>query len=156
MFGPLRFNKLLKATPGLKHLSLTPQAAHHAKSHIYEHVQEEIEVDKIQRSAHGAKETHVREDVVKNVEVATHKGAHSAASQKQVTTDIKVKKVQQVDGETTETLTHVHATVFGVAEIEMTPPHPPREDTPIYVQTHNRLVNKLDTPALSVGCVNRL
>lgn len=151
MFGPLRFNKLLKAVPGLSHLSLTPQAAHHAKSRIYEHVKEEIEVDKIQRSGHGAKETHIREDIVKKVTVEPRKGAHSAAGQKQVSTDIKVKKVQQVDGETTETLTHVHATVFGVAEIEMTPPHPPREDTPIYLQTHNRLVNKLDTPCAICG-----
>ncbi|GCE30502.1 hypothetical protein KDA_59860 [Dictyobacter alpinus] len=151
MFGPLRFNKLLKAIPGLDHLSLTPQAAHHAKSHIYEHVKEEIKVDKVQHSSKGNKATHIHEDIVKDVKVDTQRGAHTASRQKKVTEDIKVTKIEQVGDEVVETLTHVHATSFDVAEIEMTPPHPPRESTPIYIRTHNRLVNKLDTPCAICG-----
>ena len=150
MFEPLRFNKLLKAVPGLNHLVMTPKAAHHAKSHIYE----QIDVDKVQSSRHGTKETHVHEDITKEVRVDTHKDQDTHAVRKNVTEDIKVKKVQSVNGETvevSETLTHVHATVFSVAEIEMTPPHPPREDTPIYVRTHNHLVNKLDTACAICG-----
>ncbi|WP_151758752.1 hypothetical protein [Dictyobacter vulcani] len=155
MFGPLRFNKLLKAIPGLDHLSLTPQAAHHAKSRVYAHVKEEIKVDKVQHSARGNKETRIHEDIVKDVKVDTRQDAHTAGRKRQVTEDIKVTKVEQVGSEVVETLTRVHATTFEVAEIEMTPPHPPREETPGYVRTHNRLVNKLDTPVQSVVYVNR-
>jgi hypothetical protein len=150
MFEPLRFNKLLKAVPGLSHLQLTPKAAHHAKSRIYE----QIDVDKVQKTGHGSKETHVHENIVKEVHVDTHKATATHAARKNITEDIKVKKVERINGkevETTETLTRVHATVFGVAEIEMTPPHPPREDTPIYLRTHNHLVNKLDTPCAICG-----
>jgi hypothetical protein len=150
MFEPLRFNKFLKAVPGIGHLVMTPKAAHHAKSRIYE----QVDVDKVQSTRHGTKEVHVHEDITKEVHVDTHKATATHAARKSVTEDVKVKKVESVDGKTvevSETLTHVHATVFGVAEIEMTPPHPPREDTPIYVRTHNHLVNKLDTECAICG-----
>jgi len=55
MFKPLRFNELLKAVPGLAHLQLTPQAAHHAKSQTYVRVREQIEVDSKRGSNHGAR-----------------------------------------------------------------------------------------------------
>lgn len=151
MFEALRFNKLLKAVPGLNHLQLTPQAAHHAKSRVYEHVKEKVEVDKVQRSKQTGQAIHTHADIVKDVKIVDHKGHKTGETQKKVTTDIQVTEVQRKDGQTSETLMHVHATVFGIAEIEMTPPHPPREDTPMYVSTHNRLVNKLDTPCAICG-----
>lgn len=39
-----------------------------------------------------------------------------------------------------DTLEHVHETTEPVATIEMTPPHPPREDTPEYQRAHHFLV----------------
>lgn len=35
VFKPLRFNKLLKAMPGMAHLQLTPHAAQNAKTQTY-------------------------------------------------------------------------------------------------------------------------
>ncbi|GCF07713.1 hypothetical protein [Dictyobacter arantiisoli] len=165
MFEPLRFNKLLKAIPGLDHLQLTPRAAHHAKSPIYAHIREEVDVEKVKRTAHGAQETHIHEDIKKDIKVTPARGQHATEVQKNVSKDIKIKQVQQVNGktihtsetlthvqtQTSETLAHVHATSFAVASIEMTPPHPPREDTPIYLQTHRHLVYKLDTPCAICG-----
>ncbi len=44
------------------------------------------------------------------------------------------------------TLTHVHETHLSMSVIELSPPHDPREDTPIYRATHARLVIKEDRP----------
>lgn len=43
-------------------------------------------------------------------------------------------------------LQHVHVTSEGVASYEMTPPHPPRIETPAYHKTHDYLINKMDKP----------
>jgi hypothetical protein len=46
---------------------------------------------------------------------------------------------------------HVHETVEGVSAITLSPPHPPREDTPEYRQTHQLLVFDKDTPCKVCG-----
>lgn len=45
-----------------------------------------------------------------------------------------------------ETIQHVHETEESVATVELSPPHPPREETPEYAQTHKLLVFDKDTP----------
>jgi hypothetical protein len=44
------------------------------------------------------------------------------------------------------TLLRVHETFESVATIELSPPHPPRVDTPEYQQTHQLLIFEKDTP----------
>lgn len=56
--------------------------------------------------------------------------------------------------QSTEILSHVHATVEGVATVEMTPPHPPREETPAYAQAHHHLTKVLDSPCAMCGVRN--
>src|SRR5258707_14777064 len=51
-------------------------------------------------------------------------------------------------------LTHVHATSEGVAAVEMTPPHPPREETPEYARAHHHLAIALDSPCAMCGVRN--
>ncbi len=152
MFKPLRFNELLKAVPGMAHLQLTPHAAEHAKTQTYVHVREQIEVDSNRGSNHGSKETHTHEKIKEDITIERKKGQKVTEIHEQITKDIDIKKVAgHDDTTTTTTLQHVHATVFGVAEVEMTPPHPPREETPIYARTHHRLVFTLDTPCAICG-----
>lgn len=50
-----------------------------------------------------------------------------------------------------KTLDHVHETVEGVASVELTPPHPPRESTPAYREAHRRLIDEQDSPCLICG-----
>lgn len=155
MFQPLRFNKMLKAIPGLAHLQLTPKAAHQASSKTYTHVQERIEVDKLQGSKDEVKATHIREKVTEDVSVHIDKGGKKTTEvRKHITEDIDVKKVQRNSKGVTEVISHVHATTIGVAEIEMTPPHLPREETPTYSRTHHHLVYTLDTPCAICGVRN--
>lgn len=49
------------------------------------------------------------------------------------------------------TLDHVHATVEPDTHIELTPPHPPRTETPIYKATHKRLVITENRPCFICG-----
>ncbi len=150
MFKPLRFNELLRAVPGLEHLKLTPHSAHIPRDHMREHV----EVESVQPTKQGIKKTQVKEVVREDVRVKTKEGLKTTEVHKRITEDIHVKKVERADGkgeDERETLEHVHATVVSVAEIEMTPPHPPREDTPIYARTHHHLVYTLDTPCAICG-----
>ncbi|MBA2391145.1 MAG: hypothetical protein H0V70_00180 [Ktedonobacteraceae bacterium] len=152
MFKPLRFNELLKAVPGLAHLQLTPQAAHHAKSQTYVRVREQIEVDSKRSPNHGGKEGHVHERIKEDITIERQKGKKVTQVHGQIVKDIDVTRKAGHDEVTeTTTLQHVHATVFGIAEVEMTPPHPPREDTPLYMRTHHRLVITLDTPCAICG-----
>jgi hypothetical protein len=39
-------------------------------------------------------------------------------------------------------ITHIHQTPVEVASVEMTPPHPPRIETPEYQKAHSFLINK--------------
>ena len=52
---------------------------------------------------------------------------------------------------TSSTLQHVHATIEPDTHIELTPPHPPRTETPIYTATHRRLVIVEDRPCFICG-----
>jgi hypothetical protein len=154
MFKPLRFNELLKAMPGLAHLQLTPQAAHHAKSQTYVRVREQIEVDsKRGVGDHGGKEGRAHGKIKEDIVIERRKGRKVTEIHERIVKDVDIKKGAGGVDEVIETTTlqHVHATVFGIAEVEMTPPHPPREDTPLYARTHHRLVVTLDTPCAICG-----
>lgn len=48
-------------------------------------------------------------------------------------------------------LLHVHETKEEVASVELTPAHPPREETPIYKKTHHQLVVEEDSPCAICG-----
>ncbi|WP_157508006.1 hypothetical protein [Ktedonobacter racemifer] len=153
MFKPLRFDPILKAIPGLAHLRLTPHAAHNAKKHARVHVDEQVEIDQVQATPKGLKETRIRENIQKDVKVERRRGETTTEVHERITEDIKVKRVES-DGVPSETLMHVHTTIEDVTHIEMTPPHPPREETPIYQRTHHHLVHVLDTPCAICGVRN--
>lgn len=89
---------------------------------------------------------HTHEELVKEVKkvtVVAHEEAHT------------VKQVVKAEvKETTEILSHVHATTEGIAAVEMTPPHPPREETPEYAKAHHHLTKVLDEPCAMCGVRN--
>lgn len=131
MFKPHRFNPLLKAEPNQDHAKKV------ASGLIHGHTHEELvkEVKKTTTVEHG--KTHTTTEVVeaKVTTTTTHKGGAKA-------------------DETTPTLSHVHATGEGLAAIEMTPPHPPREETPEYSRAHHHLTRVLDEPCAMCGVRN--
>lgn len=49
------------------------------------------------------------------------------------------------------TINQVHVTTEGVANREMTPPHPPRVATPEYAKAHDFLINQQNRPCLVCG-----
>lgn len=53
------------------------------------------------------------------------------------------------------TLAHVHETTEAVETVEMTPPHPPRTDTPAYLRAHSFLVNRKNAPCEVCGVTKR-
>ena len=155
MLKPLRFNNLLKAVPGLAHLQLTPDAAYHGPAHTTQ-IHEHIESENLHTTGQGVRRTRVKEDIEEDTHVKTGKEFKTTEVHKRITEDIRVKQVERNgNGAPTEvTISHVHATTVEVAQIEMTPPHPPREDTPIYARTHHHLVYTLDTPCAICGVRN--
>src|SRR5690242_4334473 len=50
-----------------------------------------------------------------------------------------------------DALAHVHVTAEGVASLELTPPHPPREDTPEYRAAHRFLIDEKDAACAVCG-----
>lgn len=160
VFKPLRFNALLKAVPaGLAHLQLTPQAAQNAKSTTYARVKEQVEVERVRATKQGVKETRVRKESEEDLVVSHRRSVAGHPEEpvvgRRVTKEVEVEQIKhQKDGQISETLTHVHQTTFDVAEVEMTPPHLPREETPIYAKTHRHLVYTLDTPCAICGVRN--
>ena len=50
-----------------------------------------------------------------------------------------------------ETLNHVHETTESAALIEMTPPHPPRVETPEYKKAHDFLIHQKKAPCVCCG-----
>lgn len=50
-----------------------------------------------------------------------------------------------------ETLAHVHETHEEIASIELSPPHPPREETPAYKAAHEHLLFVRDEPCWICG-----
>lgn len=132
MFKPHRFNPLLKAQPNQNHAEKVASKLVHGLTH--EELKKQaapVGASKVQKVV--ASESTVE---VKKTVVATH--THNG------------------DGETqtTETLSRVHATVEGVATVEMTPPHPPREETPEYEKAHHHLTKVLDSPCAMCGVRN--
>lgn len=55
----------------------------------------------------------------------------------------------------TSVLAHVHETSEAVATVEMTPPHPPRVETPAYRAAHSFLINRKNTPCHVCGVTKR-
>lgn len=55
----------------------------------------------------------------------------------------------------TPTLAHVHETHEGAATIELSPPHPPRVETPEYARAHKFLVYTKNAPCLRCGVTRR-
>ncbi len=154
MFKPLRFQSMLKAIPGMAHLQLTPQAAHHARSQNYVHVQEQIEIDRTHASTHEVKEAHIHDDIKENIRIESKGGHKTTEVHGHMTRDIDIKKTERGNETVTTTLQHVHATTVEVAAVEMTPPHPPRENTPIYMRTHHHMVYTQDTACAICGVRN--
>ena len=142
MFKPIRFNPQLKAEPGLAHLTHTH--AHQTETH--QDVKETVDVD--QHSTEDGKETHAHAHITKEVEQHPEKDATVTHTKVKAEVDVTTQS-QNSDGSTE--LMHVHSTISGVSDTEMTPPHPPREETPMYNKTHNHLVNKLDEPCAICG-----
>lgn len=52
-------------------------------------------------------------------------------------------------------LSHVHETLESVAVVEMTPPHPPRVETPEYRKAHSFLINRKNKPCHICGVTKR-
>lgn len=50
-----------------------------------------------------------------------------------------------------DVLKHVHETHESVATVELTPPHPPREETPAYRRAHEALIHERDMPCWLCG-----
>jgi hypothetical protein len=55
----------------------------------------------------------------------------------------------------TDALAHVHETLESVATVEMTPPHPPRTETPEYRRAHSFLINRKNAPCHICGVTKR-
>src|SRR5438876_4062477 len=94
MFKPLRFNNLLKAVPGLAHLQLTPQAAHHGRQHTAQ-THQHIEAEELHATNQGVKRTRVQEDIEEDVHVKTGKEFKTTEVHKRITEDIRVKQVER-------------------------------------------------------------
>ncbi len=160
MFKPHRFNPQLKAEPNQDH------EAKVASKLIHGHTHEEL-VQKVTQTttvAQGQAQTttSVVTADVKTTETATGHGkvrkkTEVDASAEVITTTAPAPH-QKAGGDgdddevaTTEILAHVHETTEGVAAVEMTPPHPPREETPEYAKAHHHLVYELDEPCAMCG-----
>lgn len=50
-----------------------------------------------------------------------------------------------------EALEHVHEAKAEFSEVTLTPPHPPRTETPLYEATHKRLIFAEDRPCFGCG-----
>jgi hypothetical protein len=159
MFKPHRFNPQLKAVPNADH------EAKVASKLVHGHTHEELlqQVTQTTTVAQGKAQTTtkvVTADVKTTETPAGHGKVHKQtevdATAEVKTTIAPVSKKNGSDDDdnetgTTEILSHVHATTEGVAAVEMTPPHPPREETPQYVRAHHHLVYELDEPCAMCG-----
>lgn len=157
MFKPHRFNPLLKAEPNQNHAQKV------ASGLIHGHTHEELvkEVKKTTTVEHG--EAHTTTKVVEaNIttkEAADAHGKIHKTTEIDAKAEVKTTTTPAHNGgtktvETSETLSHVHATGEGLAAIEMTPPHPPREETPEYARAHHHLTKVLDEPCAMCGVRN--
>jgi hypothetical protein len=159
MFKPHRFNPFLKASPNTMHERQV------GSKHVHGQTREELikEVKKTTTVAGGT--AHTTREVVE-AEITTREtpaghGRVHRTTEVEAVADVThtVEPARKQNGgpkteHTSEILSHVHATSEGVAAIEMTPPHPPREETPEYVRAHRHLVKVLDEPCAMCGVRN--
>ena len=160
MFKPHRFNPLLKALPNLTHQKQVSNK--HVHGRTQEDLLKEVDVKKTTTVAGG--QTHTTKEVVEAQVTTTetpaghgkvHRTTDVEASAEVTQTTTSTKKGGGTETvQTTEILSHVHTTTEGVAAVEMTPPHPPREETPQYVKAHHHLVHVLDEPCAMCGVRN--
>lgn len=54
-----------------------------------------------------------------------------------------------------DVLSRVHETIETVATVELTPPHPPRVETPEYLKAHRFLINVKNSPCIICGVTKR-
>jgi hypothetical protein len=165
VFKPHRFNPLLKAVPNKDHEEQV------ANKHVHGQTHEELLKEVKQTTTVADGQTTTTTEVVA-AEVTTketsaghgkvHKTTEVEATAEVTTTTKPAHKhtggnggTETPSGEaTTEVLSHVHATTEGVAAVEMTPPHPPREETPEYAKAHHHLAYNLDSPCAMCGVRN--
>ncbi|MEO7021300.1 MAG: hypothetical protein ABI234_14175 [Ktedonobacteraceae bacterium] len=171
MFKPHRFNPLLKAVPNQIHAEKVSSDLVHGHTH------EELlaaatqttttdqvkEVKQTTTTEHGTAHTTtevVAAEVITKETPAGHGKVHKTTeidATAEVTKTVAPAHTHNGDTkvvETTETLSHVHATIEGMATVEMTPPHPPREETPEYVKAHHHMTRVLDFPCAMCGVKN--
>lgn len=161
MFKPHRFNPLLKALPNKDHETKVASGLVHGHTHeeLLKEVKETTTTTVEHGTAHTTKEVVEAEVTTKETPVGhgkVHKTTEVEATAEVTTTTAPAHK-HNGGGEaveTTETLSHVHATVEGMATVEMTPPHPPREETPEYSKAHHHLTIALDSPCAMCGVRN--
>jgi hypothetical protein len=157
VFKPHRFNPLLKAVPSVAHAKKVASKLIHGRT-PEELVQEERvrEVKQTKTVAHGKEQTTtevVTEDIKTTETPAGHGRVHKT-TEVDASAEVITTSKQKGNGKeeiVSETLAHVHATSEGVAEVEMTPPHPPREETPEYNKAHHHLIYELDEPCAMCG-----
>ena len=150
LFKPHRFNPLLKAMPNKDHAEKVSQKLVHGRTH--EELLKEVDVKKT-TTADGKE--HITKEVIEET-VKTKGLIHKKTEVDATARVIDTTTERNADGEvetveTSEILTHVHATIAGVANVEMTPPHPPREETPQYNRAHHHLIYELDSPCAMCG-----
>ncbi len=167
MFKPHRFNPLLKAVPNKEHEAKVASNLVHGQTHeeLLAAVQTTTTVDdgqtktteKVVEAEITTRDTPVAGGKVETTttveaaaEVTTTKSAHKHKGTS-VTSEVSETSEEISTTTTTEILSRVHETVEGVAGVEMTPPHPPREETPEYARAHHHLVYDLDSPCAMCG-----
>lgn len=157
MFKPHRFNPLLRAHPNAIHSQQV------ARGHVHGQTREELLKQVKQTTTIEDGKAHTTKEVVE-AEVTT---TETPAGHGRVHRTTEVEAVAEVTRTTTpaprngaetvitsETLSRVHATGEGLATVEMTPPHPPREETPTYAAAHHHLTKVLDEPCAMCGVRN--
>jgi hypothetical protein len=157
MFKPHRFNPLLKAVPNQDHKDKVAGSLVHGRTH--EELLSAVKQTTTTEQGTTQTTTEVVEASITTKETAAghrkvHKTTEVEATAEVTTTIESTKDSKGRTEEISETLSHVHATIEGVATVEMTPPHPPREETPEYVRTHHHLAKVLDSPCAMCGVRN--
>lgn len=154
MFKPHRFNPLLKAVPNAGHEAKVASKLIHGHTHE-ELLQQAAQTTTVAQGQVKTTTEVVTEDVKTTETPAGHGKVHKK-TEVDVTAEVTTTTAPKKNGgngeeKTTEILSHVHATTEGVASVEMTPPHPPREETPEYNKAHHHLVYELDEPCAMCG-----
>lgn len=154
MFKPHRFNPLLKAVPNADHSAKVASKLVHGHTHE-ELLQQAAQTTTVAQGQVTTTTEVITEDVKTTETPAGHGKVHKK-TEVDVTAEVKTTTTPKKNGGngeegTTEILSHVHATTEGVASVEMTPPHPPREETPEYNKAHHHLVYELDEPCAMCG-----